>query len=109
MSEPEQTQSFLAELYRPGVREEALAERLARADEAALQLRGQGRRVDLRGTILVRTDETVFCLFDGREDDVRAAGELAGLSFARVLESLWFDPGLPVVDDGRNLEKKEQA
>lgn len=71
--------------------DEALAETVARADAAASELRRQGRPVDLRGTILVRSDEIVFCLFDGSEADVRAAGELAGVPFERVLESLWLD------------------
>ena len=88
----ERTGSYLAECYWPGVSEAALAERVARADAAAAELRRQGRQVDLRGTILVRSDETVFCLFDGQESDVRAAGELAGMPFERILESLWLEP-----------------
>jgi hypothetical protein len=88
-------ESYLAECYWPGVSDDALAETVARADAAALELRRQGRNVDLRGTILVRSDETVFCLFEGHEADVRAAGELAGVTFERVLESLWLDPGDP--------------
>ncbi len=84
---------YLAECYWPGVSEDALAETVALADAAASELRRQGRQVDLRGTILVRSDETVFCLFEGREADVRAAGELAGVRFERVLESLWLGSG----------------
>lgn len=53
------------------------------------ELRRRGRDVSLRETILMRSDETVFCLFDGVEADVRAAGELAGIRFERVLESVW--------------------
>jgi hypothetical protein len=88
----EPTRSYLVECYWPGVSEATLAETLARTDAAAAQLRRQGGHVDLRGTILVRADETVFCLFDGHEPDVRAAGELAGIRFERVLESLWIEP-----------------
>ena len=88
---PNQTGSYLVEYYWPGVTDEALAQTVARADAAASELRRHGRRVDLRGTILVRSDEIVFCLFDGSEADVRAAGELAGVPFERVLESLWLD------------------
>jgi hypothetical protein len=83
--------SYLAECYWPGVSDDALAKTVAQADAAAAELRRQGRRVNLRGTILIRADETVFCLFDGEESDVRAAGELAGLPFERVLESLWVE------------------
>src|SRR6476469_2214147 len=95
MSDAEPIRSYLAEWYWPGVRDDELAARLARADEAASQLRNQGRQVSFRGTILVRSDETVFCFFDGHEHDVRSAGELAGTPFERVLESVWFGPGAP--------------
>jgi hypothetical protein len=89
------THSYIAEWYWPGVREAALSATVARADAVASQLRREGGQIDFRGTILVRTDETVFCLFDGRESDIRAAGELAGRPFERILESLWFAPGDP--------------
>ena len=86
------TRSYLAEWYWPGVREKALAAALSRAGAAVSQLRNEGRLVDLRATILVRSDETVFCLFDGVESDIRSAGELAGRPFERVLESVWLEP-----------------
>ncbi|HEY8869334.1 MAG TPA: hypothetical protein VIM30_08070 [Candidatus Limnocylindrales bacterium] len=44
-------------------------------------------------------DETVFCLFEGAEADVRAASEEAGIPFERVLESVRLD-GSPAVGDG---------
>ena len=83
---------YVVECYWPGVTEEVLAETLARTRAAALQLRHEGRSVELRGTILLRNDETVFCLFDGDERDVRAAGELGGMPLERVLESVWLEP-----------------
>jgi hypothetical protein len=83
---------YLAECYWPGVREQTLADALARAEAAVGELRRQGREIDLRGTMLIAGDETVFCLFAGEEADVRAAGELAGVPFERVLETLWFRP-----------------
>jgi hypothetical protein len=43
----------------------------------------------------VPADETVFCLFDGDEADVRAVSEQAGIPFARVLESLRVDGNRP--------------
>ena len=91
MSQADVPRSYLAEWYWPGVGEETLAARLACAEEAASRLRGEGRHVSFRCSILVRGDETVFCLFDGLEADIRAAGELSGTPFERVLESLWFD------------------
>ena len=83
---------YLAECYWPGVREQTLADALARAEDAVAELRRRGRDVDLRGTILVGSDETVFCLFAGDEADVRAAGELAGVTFERILATRWFGP-----------------
>jgi hypothetical protein len=85
--------TYLIECYWPGVTLPALAETVTRADAAASQLRRQGHQVELTATILVPTDETVFCIFKGEEADVRAAGELAGMRLGRVLESLWVKPG----------------
>jgi hypothetical protein len=71
------------------VTEDAFADVLARTRAATSALHGRGRHVDLRGSILVPRDETVFCLFDGSEADVRVAAELAGIAFERVTESRW--------------------
>jgi hypothetical protein len=62
---------------------------------AALVFEGQagigktrsGRRPSPRRRIFVLEDETVFCLFEGREADVRAVSERAGVPFGRVLAS----------------------
>ena len=62
-----------------------------RAPAAASELRGSGRQVEFLGAILVPTDETVFCLFEGRKADVRAVCDRAEVPFERVLESLWID------------------
>jgi hypothetical protein len=50
-----------------------------------------GTRTPLSWSILVPLDETVFCLLDGREADVRAVSEEAGVPFERILESLQID------------------
>jgi hypothetical protein len=88
----DRARGYLAECYWPGVREQTLADTLARAERAVAELQEQGREVDLRGTILIGGDETVFCLFTGDEVAVRAAGELAGVPFERILETVWFGP-----------------
>jgi len=49
----------------------------------------------------VLADETVFCLFDGREEDVRAATVRAGVPFQRVLESLRIDGSQPEIKEER--------
>jgi hypothetical protein len=91
MSESDQPKSYLVECYWPGVSEEKLAVAVGRAHEAASELRDQGRELRFLGSILVPADETVFCLFDGAEADVRTASEQAGVPFERVLESLRID------------------
>lgn len=84
--------SYVAECYWPGVTEAALAEALERAEEASSELRRRGRNVALQGAILLASDETVFCLFHGQEADVRAASELAGVPFERILQTRWLQP-----------------
>lgn len=51
-------------------------------------LRSEGRNITYLGSILVPADESLFCLFDGQEPDVRSVTDLAGVPFGRVLESL---------------------
>ena len=88
MSRSEASRSYLVECDWPGVNEEKLAAAVRRAQAAASKLRRSGREVDFHGSILVPTDETVFCLFDGAEEDVRAVSEQADMPFERVLASL---------------------
>ena len=88
MSGSEPSRTYLVECYWPGVDEDTLAAAVRRAQRAASELRRSGRRIDFRGSILVPTDETVFCLFDGAEEDVRAVSEQAAMPFERVLASL---------------------
>jgi len=83
--------SYLVECYWPGVNEEQLAALAGRAEQAARELRARGRELRFLGSILVPTDETVFCFFEGDERDVRAVSKQAGVPFERVLESLRFD------------------
>ena len=79
---------YLVECYWPGVDEEKLAGAVLRTREAATDLRQTGGVVEFLGSILVPVDETVFCFFDGVEEDVREASTRAGLPFERILESL---------------------
>jgi hypothetical protein len=90
--------SYLVECYWPGVSEEKLAAATQRVRTAASELRRHGRELRFVGSILVPADETVFCLFDGLEADVRTASEQAGVPFERVLESLLIDGNQPEKD-----------
>jgi Nickel responsive protein SCO4226-like len=86
-----EAKSYLVECYWPDVSEQKVSAAASRTREAAHGLRSQGRELRFLGLIFVPADETVFCLFDGDEADVRAVSEQAGIPFARVLESLRID------------------
>ena len=80
MSGGDRARQYLVECYWPGV---------DRNKVAVAALGGSGRKTTFLGAILVPTDETVFCLFEGGKADVRAVCEKAGVPFERVLETLW--------------------
>jgi uncharacterized protein DUF4242 len=101
VSGAEHSRSYLVECYWPGVDEDKLAAAVRRARMAASELCDSGRRVDFRGSILVPSDETVFCLFDGSEADVRAVSEQADLPFERVIASLRIDGEQATEEDGK--------
>jgi hypothetical protein len=82
---------YLVECYWPGVDQTQVALAARRAEAAASELRGAGRRVEFLGAILVPSDETVFCFFEGRKADVRAVSKRAQVPFERVLDSLRID------------------
>jgi hypothetical protein len=91
MSRSDGLRSYLVECYWPGVSEQKVADAAARAHAAAGQLRREGGDVDFLGSILIPADETVFCLFEGAEEDVRVVSKQAGVPFERVLASLRID------------------
>jgi hypothetical protein len=82
---------YLVECYWPGVSTDQLADVAARTDRAAAAVRKRGRGFRFLGSILVPADETVFCLFNGSEADVRTVVEDAGVPFERILESIRVD------------------
>jgi hypothetical protein len=82
------TKSYLVECYWPGSSNEKVADTEKRLRAEVSSLRSQGRDVAFLGSIFVPADESLFCMFDGVEADVRTASELAGVPFGRVLESL---------------------
>jgi hypothetical protein len=80
--------TYLVECYWPEVTRDQHAAAARRAQAAAGEARGAGRQLQFLGSILIPAEETVFCLFIGCEDDVRAASQRADLPFERVLESV---------------------
>jgi len=90
--DPASRRSYLVECYWPGISRENVADTERRLRARVSVLRSEGRDVCYLGSILVPADESLFCLFDGEEADVRAVTELAGVPFGRVLESLRTGP-----------------
>jgi hypothetical protein len=89
----DEPRTYLVECYWPGVDERKVASAVARAQSAALQLRREGNEIEFLGSILIHADETVFLLFRGAEEHVRAASVRSDILFERVLESLQIDGG----------------
>ena len=101
MSDAAVPRSWLVECYWPGVTRHKLSLAAERARAAALELQSQGRRLEFVGSVLVPADETVFCFFDGVEQDVRAVSAHAGIQVERVLESVRID--------GRNPARQRET
>jgi len=86
MDEPIAT-TYVVECFWPGVTEADAHEVDVRAEAAAAALTGDGTRVEYVGSILVRDDEVLLCLFEGSSTAVRLAAEQAAVPFERILEA----------------------
>jgi hypothetical protein len=78
---------YLAECFWADVRESELRELDARAEAAAAELSAAGRPVRYLGSLLIRRDEVVLCLFQGSPQAVREAAERAEVPFERIVET----------------------
>ena len=85
----------LVECYWPDVTDAKLAAATQRLENATSAARTGGTDIAYLGSLLLPEEETVFCLFDGREDDVRAISEQARLPFERVVVLRWLRPATP--------------
>jgi len=86
---------FLAECFWPGVGEAELRALDERAHSSAAALTARGLPVRYLGSLRMRTDEVVLCLFAGDVEDVRVAAERAEVPFERIVEaerSSWSAP-----------------
>ncbi len=86
MDEPNAT-TYVVECFWPGVNEADAHALDVRAEAAAATLAGDGAPVEYLGSILVRDDEVLLCLFEGSSEAVRVAAERAAIPFERVLEA----------------------
>ena len=86
---------YVAECFWPGVGEADLRALDEHARASASALEAEGRQVRYLGSLLMRTDEVVLCLFAGDADAVRIAAERAEVPFERIVEaerSSWSEP-----------------
>jgi hypothetical protein len=81
------TSEYVAECFWPGVAASDLRALDERVDRVVAELVQAGERIDYRGSILMRADEVVLCVFVGSERAVRAAAEGAEIPFERILET----------------------
>jgi hypothetical protein len=94
---------YVAECLWPDVHENDLRALDVRASEQAERLTADGRPVDYLGSLLMREDEVVLCLFRGELGAVRAAVEAAEIPFDRILEAARSPWNLPTADRPRGL------
>jgi len=78
---------YLAECFWPGVGEAELRALDERARESAEAITAQGHPVRYLGSLRMRTDEVVLCLFSGPPDAVRQAAQRAGVPYDRIVET----------------------
>jgi len=93
--------SFVAECFWPGVSQEDLRALDERAEASAAELTRDGEPIRYLGSILMRQDEVVLCLFEGSAAAVRRAAEQARIPFERILgvaHSPW-SPSISVAVD----------
>ena len=82
-----EAREYVAECFWPGVHDRDLHALDERAVAVAAELSGAGEDVRYLGSILMRADEVVLCLFGGSEAAVRRAVELAAVPCERILEA----------------------
>ena len=87
MTERGSTGEYVAECFWPGVDADAVRRLDARAAMTADELTRGGTPVRYLGSLLMREDEVVLCLYEGAEPAVREAAERAEVPFERILEA----------------------
>jgi Nickel responsive protein SCO4226-like len=78
---------YVVECYWPDVQDVDLQALDERAAAVAAELSAAGGDIRYLGSMLMRADEVVLCLFAGHEAAVREAAERASIPFERILES----------------------
>ncbi len=78
---------LVAECFWTGVTDDDLRALDERVGVAVASLTSQGERVRYLGSILMRADELVLCLFEGSAAAVEKAARSAEIPFERIVES----------------------
>lgn len=78
---------FVAECLWPDVKENDLRELDERVGAHTDRLAAAGRRIRYRGSLLMRADEVVLCLFEGERGAVCDVAEAAHIPCERILET----------------------
>lgn len=81
------TTEYVAECFWPDVHERDLSALDQRAAEQAERLAADGHEVQYLGSMLMREDEVVLCLFRGDLETVRQVAIAAEIQFERILEA----------------------
>lgn len=79
---------FVAERFWPGVDEEQARESMAKVRASCEQLEASGVPVQWLGGSYLAGDEALSLRFEGTEQAVRAAHDIAGVPFDRLLRSV---------------------
>jgi len=78
---------YVAECFWPGVQDRDLQTLDERIGVVVAELSNAGQDVRYLGSILMRADEVVLCLFAGSEAAVRRIVEAAAVPCERILEA----------------------
>lgn len=81
--------AYLVERYILGITWADVVDSAARIEREAVTLRNNGTDLRWRGSLLIPSDEAVFCVFESESADVvREAHRRAGVAVSRVVEVL---------------------
>lgn len=83
----EHVPEYVTECFWPGVSDGDLHDLDARARACASEAGRDGKRVRYLGSLLMRDDEVVLCLFEGEPETVRQVAQEAAIPFERILEA----------------------
>jgi Protein of unknown function (DUF4242) len=93
--------AWIVERYLPEATREEVDAAATHLAAATLALSARGVAIRYLGSTFVAAEEYCVCRFEGESaDDVRRACELAGVSYARIVEAQELPP-TPLVTEGR--------